>query len=107
MITSANDIVAVTWPTGGWKKQGRTVPSVSTTADTQGALQGGATGSIWPRPARKWWTMRRSFFRRFGDERPALVVLNQPFDLFLEDRNVLRAQRHFRGTRRLPSQEDD
>ena len=38
-----------TFPRGGWKKQGRTVPSASMTAETQGALQ--VIGAKSPRPA--------------------------------------------------------
>src|SRR6202035_2342138 len=48
------------FPKGRWKKHGRTSPLASTTAETQGALQRGATGSICPRQARKCCTMRRS-----------------------------------------------
>ena len=48
-------------PNGRWKKQGRTAPSDSITADTQGALQRGASGGICPRCARKCNPMRRSF----------------------------------------------
>src|SRR6187200_1063147 len=41
------------FPIDGWKKQGLTVPSASTTVDTQGALQRGETASASPRCARK------------------------------------------------------
>ena len=37
------------------------MPSDSTTTDTQGALQTGATGSTWPRCARKCRTIFRNF----------------------------------------------
>ena len=48
-------------PIGRWKKQGRTVPSDSTTADTHGALHLGAIAGICPRRERKRSGMRRSF----------------------------------------------
>ena len=58
LITSSS-VEDVMFPIARWKKQGRTEPSSSTTAETQGALQVGAWGVSWPRCSRK----RRAIFR--------------------------------------------
>src|SRR5580658_9539182 len=51
--TSRSDAPFATLPIDRWKKQGRTTPSLSTTAETQGALQRGATDGCRLRCARK------------------------------------------------------
>ena len=42
------ECLAMDVPNTGWKKHGRTSPDASITAETQGALQRGATFSAWP-----------------------------------------------------------
>ncbi len=75
------------FPKGRWKKHGRTSPPASTTAETQGALQRGATGFICPRHARKCSTMRRSLAGLSAmkpDARPRECSADQGFNLPLQ-----------------------
>ncbi len=81
------------------------MPSLSRTAETQGALQRGATGRLKTEMRAKVIDDAAQLFRCLDHEAAALPGIDQRFDFGFESGNLAGCQRHLVLTLRIPNYE--